>query len=73
MADKENMTLEEMMDALEQCTAKMESGDMSLDEAFKSFKTGMELVKNCNDSIDKVEKEVLKLMADGTVEPLDKE
>lgn len=73
MADKENMTLEEMMDALEQCTAKMESGDMSLDEAFKSFKTGMELVKSCNDSIDKVEKEVLKLMADGTVEPLDKE
>jgi len=33
----------------------------------------MELVKRCNDSIDKVEKEVVKLMDDGTIEPLDKE
>lgn len=73
MADKDNMTLEEMMAALEECTEKMESGEMSLEQSFATFKEGMELVKRCNDSIDKVEKEVVKLMDDGTVEPLDKE
>lgn len=78
MADKKieqdtNMTLEEMMDALEECTQKMENGELSLEESFETFKAGMELVKRCNDSIDKVEKEVVKLMDDGTIEPLDKE
>ena len=61
------------MSELEKCTEKLEAGEASLDEAFVTFKEGMELVKRCNDSIDKVEKEVVKLMDDGTVEPLDKE
>lgn len=73
MAEKDNLTLEQMMDALEECTQKMETGDLTLEESFEAFKEGMELVKRCNDSIDKVEKEVVKLMDDGTLEPLDKE
>lgn len=73
MAEKENLTLEQMMDALEECTQKMETGELSLEESFEYFKTGMDLVKRCNESIDKVEKEVVKLMDDGTLEPLDKE
>lgn len=73
MADKENLTLEEMMEALEECTQRMETGELTLEESFEAFKTGMELVKCCNESIDKVEKEVVKLMDDGTIEPLDKE
>ena len=67
----EEMTLEEMMEALEKCTEKMEAGEMTLDESFVTFKEGMELVRRCNESIDKVEKEVVKLMDDGTVEPLE--
>ena len=73
MSERNNgeMTLEEMLEALEKCTEKMEAGEMTLDEAFVTFKEGMELVKKCNESIDKVEKEVVKLMDDGTVEPLE--
>jgi len=66
-------TLEEMMQELEECTVRMEAGEMSLEESFEAFKSGMELVKQCNESIDKVEKQVMMLMDDGTVEPLDKE
>ena len=69
--NNEEMTLEEMMEALEKCTEKMEAGEMTLDESFVTFKEGMELVRRCNESIDKVEKEVVKLMDDGTVEPLE--
>lgn len=67
----EQMTLEEMMEALERCTEKMEAGEMSLDESFVTFKEGMELIKRCNESIDKVEKEVVKLLDDGSIEPLE--
>jgi len=73
MANDNNMTLEEMLEALEECVERMEQGNLSLEESFETFKSGMELVKNCNDSIDKVEKEVVKLMDDGTIEPLDEE
>lgn len=73
MAGEMNMTLEEMLGALEECVGQMEQGDLTLEESFEAFKAGMELVKNCNDSIDRVEKEVVKLMDDGSIEPLDEE
>lgn len=73
MAEDNNMKLEDMMEALEECVSKMENGDLSLEESFEVFKEGMNIVKKCNDSIDKVEKEVVKLMDDGTIEPLDEE
>ena len=65
--------LEVMMSNLEECVQKMEAGDMSLEESFETFKAGMELVKRCNDSIDRVEKEVMKLAEDGSLTPLDGE
>ena len=71
MADKKDMTLEEMLGALEKCVEKMEQGELTLEQSFEAFKEGMELVKNCNESIDRVEKEVVKLMDDGSIEPLD--
>lgn len=63
--------LDVMMENLEQCVAKMEQGDLTLEQAFEAFKTGMELVKKCNESIDAVEKEVMKLSDDGSLSPLD--
>ena len=71
MADKKDMTLEEMLGALEECVEKMEQGELTLEQSFEAFKEGMELVKSCNESIDRVEKEVVKLMDDGSIEPLD--
>ena len=73
MAEENNMTLEQMLDSLDKCVNTMESGELTLEESFNAFREGMELVKRCNDSIDRVEKEVVKLMDDGSIEPLDKE
>lgn len=69
--DGTQIPLDVMMENLEQCVNKMEAGDLTLEQSFEAFKTGMELVKKCNDSIDAVEKEVMKLSDDGTLSPLD--
>ena len=68
---EEKRSLEEMLSSLEECVNRMESGELSLEQSFEAFKEGIERVKQCNESIDMVEKEVVKLMDDGSIEPLD--
>ena len=66
-ADKEKVkenTLEENFELLAEVTEKLQSDDLPLEEAFENYKKGMDLIKKCSDQIDKVEKEVLKLNSD---------
>nr|WP_318684763.1 exodeoxyribonuclease VII small subunit [uncultured Acetatifactor sp.] len=53
--------LEENFEALGQIVEQLEREDISLEEAFEVYSRGMELLKECNSQIDRVEKEVLKL------------
>lgn len=64
---KEN-TLEENFELLSEVTGKLQSDDLPLEEAFENYKKGMDLIKKCSDQIDKVEKEVLKLNSDLSLE-----
>ena len=64
---KEN-TLEENFELLSEVTEKLQSDDLPLEEAFENYKKGMDLIKKCSDQIDKVEKEVLKLNSDLSLE-----
>jgi len=66
-----NMTIEETFAKLEETLALLESDEVSLEEAFAAYSEGMKLLKLCNDQIDKVEKQVLKLSGDGTLTTLD--
>ena len=66
---KEN-TLEENFELLGEVTEKLQSDDRPLEEAFENYKKGMDLIKKCSDQIDKVEKEVLKLNADLSLEKI---
>ena len=61
-------TLEHMFDKLEETIGKLEQEDIPLEESFKLYKEGMKLIKSCNDRIDKVEKEVLKLNENGELD-----
>ncbi len=61
-------TLEQTFERLEDLIGKLEQQDISLEESFKLYKEGMKLVKSCNDRIDKVEKEVLKLNENGELD-----
>ncbi len=72
-ADKENVkenTLEENFELLSEVTEKLQSDDLPLEEAFENYKKGMDLIKKCSDQIDKVEKEVLKLNSDLSLEKI---
>ncbi len=66
---KEN-TLEENFELLAEVTEKLQSDDLPLEEAFENYKKGMDLIKKCSDQIDKVEKEVLKLNSDLSLEKI---
>ncbi len=55
------MNLEDRFAKLEETVEKLESQDISLEESFRIYKEGMELLKQCNADIDKVEKQVMQL------------
>lgn len=63
-------SLEENFARLEQMIEQLESEDATLEEAFSAYSAGMKLLKECSDQIDRVEKKVLKLSADGELEEL---
>ena len=67
---KEHSSLEENLARLELEIEKLEAEDVTLEEAFTAYSEGMKLLKACNEQIDKVEKKVLKLSADGQLEEL---
>lgn len=64
MADKE-MTLEEMFEQLDKVVKTMEQGETSLEESFRLYHQGMDMLKSCNEKIDKVEKKMLMLDSEG--------
>ena len=69
MEEKNNMqteaTLEELFANLDSVVAKMESGNTTLEESFRLYQKGIEMLKQCNEKIDFVEKQVLILEENG--------
>ncbi|MCA1789274.1 MAG: exodeoxyribonuclease VII small subunit, partial [Thioalkalivibrio sp.] len=42
---------EAAMDALEQLVARMEAGDLPLEESLREYQRGMDLVRTCQDAL----------------------
>lgn len=55
------MSVEETFEALDSLIEQLESGEGSLEDAFKYYEEGMKLIKSCNDKIDRIEKQVMVL------------
>lgn len=68
MAGKKTVSLEENFAEIEALLEELEQDDISIEDAFDKYSRGIELLKQCDRSIDKVEKKVLKLMEDGKTE-----
>lgn len=64
MADKE-IKLEEAFEKLNNVLVELEKSEVSLEDSFTLYQEGMKLLKSCNDSIDKVEKELIILSENG--------
>lgn len=72
MSDKQqDFSLEENFQRLEETIDCLEQEDIPLEDAFKAYTLGMQILKQCNDQIDRVEKQVLKLGEMGELEELD--
>ena len=67
MAKKENRSIEEAMEALDQIAKRLESNEITLEESFQIYKEGMERLQYCSRKIDTVEKKMLQMNEDGTV------
>ncbi|MED4842453.1 exodeoxyribonuclease VII small subunit [Bacillus atrophaeus] len=66
----ENITFEEAMKGLEGIVAKLEEGDVPLEQAITYFQEGMALSKMCYEKLQKVEKQMdFILKEDGELAP----
>jgi exodeoxyribonuclease VII small subunit len=63
--DNNNLTLEENMRALDEVIRELEKGDLTLEQSFEMYKKGMDLLMKCNNSVDKVEKELQIMESEG--------
>lgn len=69
--EQEQRSLEENFSELEELIEQLEAEDISLEDAFAAYSKGMNVLKQCNEQIDRVEKQVMKLNEEGGLEPLD--
>lgn len=68
---KQERTLQEMLQTLDEQIRQLEAEDISLEDSFLVYEQGMKLIKECNEKIDRVEKKVLALNAEGTLQELE--
>ena len=57
-------TFEQAIKQLEQVVQDLESGDMPLEKAIKTFEDGIQLSKFCSEKLDETEKRITILMQD---------
>ncbi|HFK2837376.1 exodeoxyribonuclease 7 small subunit [Enterococcus faecalis] len=61
-------TFEESLNALEEIVQRLERGDVPLEEALVAFQKGMALSKQCQDTLEKAEKTLTKMMTENNKE-----
>ena len=59
--------IEDVFQELDVIAEKLESSDTSLEDSFRLYKKGMELLKYCSGKLDTVEKKMLQIDEDGTL------
>lgn len=74
MPEKKNekdRSIDELLREAEDRIGALESGKLSLEEAFAAYREGTELLKQSSKKIDRVEKQVMQLMEDGSLRPFE--
>ena len=67
-SDSKEMTLEEHFDVLDDIISSMEASDVSLDDSFELYKKGLNQIKAANEMLEGIEKAMLILNEDGSLE-----
>jgi len=71
MSDTQQADFESQMQALEQLVERLESGELSLDDAMKTFEKGIRLTRDCQSALDQAEQKVQLLLGDEGAERLE--
>lgn len=67
---KKTPGIEESFSMLDEMVKKLESPDVTLEESFQTYQSGMKLIKKLGTAIDGYEKKIKKLSEDGSEEDL---
>lgn len=65
MAKKEEQTLEEVFEKLDEIITGMEADDVSLEDSFALYHKGLDMLKAGNSKIERIEKKMLVLDEEG--------
>ena len=71
--NQKNASFEQNMQRLEQIVRAMERGDVPLEESLKLFQEGTELVRSCNQLLEKAQLQVKKIMTAPDGSPVEEE
>ena len=64
MAEKKVPSFEENLEKLESIVKKLETGEVTLDEAIDNFNEAMKLAKTCDEKLKNAEEAITKLVKD---------
>ena len=64
MTKEKEKTFEEKLKELEAIVNELESGDIDLDSSIEKYTAAMKLVKQCDEKLKNVEKQVNKIVAE---------
>lgn len=62
---EQSLSLEDAFSQIEEVIGRLETEDITLEQSFAEYNRGMALLAQCNETIDRVEKKVLKINEDG--------
>lgn len=62
------LSLEEAFEEIEGMIEQLEAEDITLEDSFRAYQEGMKLLKYCDEKIDRVEKQVLKINEAGDLD-----
>lgn len=63
--EEQVLSLEDAFAQIEEVIGRLEAEDITLEQSFAEYNRGMALLSQCNETIDRVEKKVLKINEDG--------
>lgn len=65
---EKNLSIEEAFAEIEDKISALEDENTTLEDSFKEYQEGMKLVKYCHEVVSEVEKKVMKIAEDGSLE-----
>ncbi len=71
MSNETDLTFEQAYAQLEEVVARLESGDLTLDESVALYERGQRLARLCGEKLDAAELRVRQISADGEITTLD--